>query len=145
MLLKLDHTRIADTMSGHGIEFRFNLPAASYFGGVFEHLVRTVKTTLYTVLSRFSDTCHEDIFLTALVEVESIVNSRLLTPFSDDYNALTPNHSISGRADPQLPPNVASLDPRTYGRRWRIAQQISENAWTRFRQEYLPELTELHK
>ena len=51
VFLNSDHTRIADTMSGHGREFLFNPPAVTHFGGVFERLLRTVKTTLYTLLS----------------------------------------------------------------------------------------------
>lgn len=44
---------------------------------------------------------------TVLVETEAIVNSRILTPVSDDlndYEALTTNHFLIGRASPNSPP-----------------------------------------
>jgi len=44
---------------------------------------------------------------TVLFETEAIVNSRFLTPVSDDpndYETLTPNPFLIGRASPNSPP-----------------------------------------
>ena len=49
----------------------------------------------------------EETLHTVLVETEAIVNSRPLSPVSDnanDYEALTPNHSLIGRALPNSLP-----------------------------------------
>ena len=49
----------------------------------------------------------DEVLLTAIVEVESLEDSRPLTDVSsnaDDLEALTLNHFIIGKATPNLPP-----------------------------------------
>ena len=57
--------------------------------------------------------------LTAIVEVESLEDSRPLTDVSsnaDDLEALTPNHFIIGRPTPNLPPGIF-IDNRYHAKR----------------------------
>ena len=65
--------------------------------------------------------------MTILTEVEALVNSRPLTPVSDDINdleALTPNHFIMGRASTALPTcvtydaNITPLPTITKRNKW---------------------------
>ena len=82
--------------------------------------------------------------LTIFAEVESIVNSRPLTPASDDvndYEPLTPNHFLVGRCNPNLPIGIFGKTDMTSRKRWRQVQVTADHFWQRFRMEYLPRLT----
>ena len=83
--------------SGVGVDWRFNVPRAPWWGGVFERLVRSTKRCLRKILgqAKFS---HDELF-TALVEIEMVLNSRPLTYVSaDDLDEpLTPSHLLVGR------------------------------------------------
>lgn len=83
-----------------------------------------------------------------MCEVESIMNSRLLTKVSNDPNdleALTPNHLLLLRPGPSLPPGVVDESDMYTQRRWRQAQYLSDVFWRRWLKEYLPELQRRQK
>ena len=144
----MDHNKIADQLSAMGIEWRFNPPAAPHFGGSWERLNKSLKSTLSIVLGGERDAYHEDVLHTALVETEAIINSRPLTATSDDPDdlcALTPNHFLIGRADPRIPPAVPIIDCKNHRKRWKRAQNLRAHLWSRFRREYIPELTTRNK
>ena len=78
------------------------------------------------------------------METEAIVNSRPLTPVSDDptdLEAVTPNNFLIGRANPEIPPDTAVDETTTHRKRWRLVQYISQQMWKRFRLEYIPQLS----
>ena len=86
----------------------------------------------------------EETLHTVLVETEAIVNSRPLTPVSDDsndYEALTPNHFLVGRASPNSPPGRFGERKINSRKRWRMAQALADMIWRMWRKEYLPTLT----
>ena len=142
----LDHTNIADTLATKGIKWNFNPPEGPHFGGVWERLVRSVKTTLRVILG--NSTYREDVLHTALTEAESIINSRPLTALSDspvDYEALSPNHFLIGSQNPQTPPDVPAPNHLNYRKYWQHAQILADHFWQRFQKEYLPELQRRHK
>ena len=80
---------------GVGIKWRLNVPKAPWWGGLFERLVRSTKH-LRKPLGR-AKLLHE--LLTALIEIETALNSRLLTYISaDDLDEpLTHSHLLVGR------------------------------------------------
>ena len=64
----------------------------------------------------------------AMTEVESPVNSHPLTQVSsevDNLQALTTNHFILGRANPNLPPNTFVDKEISSRKRWCQAQVIT--------------------
>ena len=102
-------------------------------GGVWERLVRSCKKALDAVLT-------DEVLVTAITEVEWLVNSRPLTEEIsdvDDLEALTPNHFIIGRASPNLPPGIFADKEISCQKRWRQAQVITTHVWNRWLQEYL--------
>ena len=141
-LQELDQDAIGAFARNRGIKWQFNPPDAPHMGGVWERLVRSVKTALRAILS---DRVVEDYTLyTLLTEVESIINSRPLTPCSDDVNdleCLTPNHFLLGRRSPNLPPGVFYDQDMCLRKRWKQAQFLTEQFWKRWVREYLPTLT----
>ena len=82
------------SMATHGIKKRFILPASPWWGGFYERLVRTVKTTLKKVIGH-GDT---EELQTVLCEIEDTINSRPLTyQNGDDFDSsITPIHIIFG-------------------------------------------------
>ena len=85
----------------------------------------------------------DEMLLTATAQVESFLNSRPLTYVFDDPSepeALTPNHLLLGRANPNLPPDVFPTRDLNAKECWRRAQAIATQFWRRWMREYLPPL-----
>ena len=81
---------------------------------------------------------------TILTEVEGLVNSRPLTPVSDsinDFEALTPNHFLIGRANANLPFSVSFETDMCSRKRWKQVQFLVNQFWRRWKKEYLPLIT----
>ena len=80
--------------------------------------------------------------------MEAVLNGRPLTHNSadpSDYNALTPNHFLLGRANTATPPDLVADREINSRRRWRQAQVIANHIHKRWLKEYLPSLTVRHK
>ena len=76
---------------------------------------------------------------TLLCEVESIINSRPLTPSSDDpddFEALTPNHLLLLKTSASLPPGVFKVIDVYSRRQWRQVQYLANIFWSRWIREY---------
>ena len=111
-------------------------------GGVWERLVRSCKKALNVFLQ--NQVLTDEVLLTAISEVESLVNSRPLTEVSsdvDDLEALTPNHFLIGRATPNLPTGIFADKEISSQKGWRKAQVIITHIWKRWLRKYLPGLT----
>ena len=82
-------------------EWKFIVPRAPWWGGWWERLIRSVKTSLRKSVGRSLLTRTE--LETVIHEVESCINSRPLTFVSSDLDSntiLTPSHFLLGRASP---------------------------------------------
>lgn len=132
------------------VKWTFNVPKAPWWGGVFERLVRSVKRCLKKMLGHARLSYDE--LLTALVEVERVLNSRPLTVVSaeDTEEPLTPSHLIVGRRlrdapDPQCPePEEFEVDCDIVTKRARYLSRTIDQFWQRWRKEYLVGLREMH-
>lgn len=69
-------------VSSESIQWHFIPPSAPHFGGIWEAGVKSVKTHLVRVTGNHLMTYEE--FYTVLCQIESILNSRPLTPCSSD-------------------------------------------------------------
>ena len=142
----LDQTRIKEQVVHDGIQWRFNPPGGSHHGGIFEALIKSAKKALRAILGESKTTDEE--LLTAVVEVEGILNSRPLTYCSRDPNdehVLTPNHFLHGQMGGQLAPRVIddlAFNPRN---RWRFIQDLISKCWRRLMKEYLSTLNTRNK
>jgi hypothetical protein len=77
-----------------------------------------------------------------------LLNGRPLTHVSthlSDKEALTPNHFLLERANPNLPPDVFVDKEISSRKRWRQAQVIVNHVWKRWLKEYVPNLLERQK
>ncbi|XP_062534520.1 uncharacterized protein LOC134203653 [Armigeres subalbatus] len=108
---RIHRERITTEMAKDGIQWHFNPPSAPHFGGLLEAAVRVTKNHLMKVIGE-NPVSAED-YSTLLTQVEACLNSRPLTPMSDDPNdlePLTPAHFLIGSSLQALPdPALTSI------------------------------------
>ena len=132
----MDQAKISDTLSQDRIQCFFNPPSAPHFGGVWERLVKSAKKALKIILN--GQLVNDETLLTSMAEVESLLNSRLLTHVSvdpQDLEAITPNHFVIGRNSPNVPPDVFDERDLNSRKRWRQAQTLTDHFWRRWLHE----------
>ncbi|XP_029054284.1 uncharacterized protein LOC114881619 [Osmia bicornis bicornis] len=142
--LGTEHDAISNHLARQNIERKFIPPRAPHFGGLWEAAVKATKRHLNTVTKGLVSTFEEYYTL----EIESILNSRPLTPLSSDPNdllALTPAHFLVG--DTLLLPAEHSYVnvPDNKLSRWQHLQKVRQHFWTRWHREYLQELQKRQK
>lgn len=94
----LNSTKIKDILFKQGcdlIEVKLNVPHASHMGGVWERMIRSVRSVLSSLLNQLGTQLVDEALRTLMTEAENVINSRSLT-ISDlsDLSAaepLTPN------------------------------------------------------
>ena len=138
-----------------GTTWRFIPKRAPWYGGFWERLIGTVKTSLKKVLGRAFITL--TILQTTVVEVEAVLNDRPITYLSsttDDPEPLTPAHLLYSRRIVSLPHPVVEddeeSDPDYYSSnqmRTKVDRQgmLLQHFQSRWKKEYLTTLRELHR
>ena len=137
------------------VKWSFNLEKAPWWGGVFERMVRSTKRCLRKMIGQAKISLDE--LLTAVTEVEAIVNSRpLLYVTSDDLEEpLTPSHLLVGWRVLSLPDDLGyrgeitdvdfEVTPTSLSRRAKYLNGVLNQFWRRWRNEYLLELRDGHR
>ena len=131
------------------IEFVFNPPTASHFGGVFERQIGTIRKVLSGLLLEQSTSLTDECLSTLLHEVSAIINCRPLSHInlSDScIEPLTPNHLLTQKSRIVVSPPGEFVRQDLYlSKRWRRVQYLANIFWTRWRQEYLGEINKRRK
>lgn len=132
---------ILKTLSSDNIQWHY-IPARSpHFGGLWEAAVKSVKYHLRRIMGNIPLTYEETYSL--LVQIEAILNSRPLTPLSDDPNDLSflsPAHFLIGDSLMAIAePNLCDLKVNHLSR-WQHLQQMRQHFWNRWSKEYLSQL-----
>lgn len=123
------------------LEWHFIPASAPHMGGLWEAGVKNCKSHLKKIAGQIRHTFEE--FSTILANIEACLNSRPLTPLSediDDFNALTPGHFLIGSSllSPAEPEEVECKSSLL--NRWRRLKFISQEFCRRWKSEYLKEL-----
>ncbi|XP_062712613.1 uncharacterized protein LOC134289907 [Aedes albopictus] len=138
----------AGTFTNARTKWVFNPPAAPHMGGLWERMVRSVKTAMQAIGSSQRHP-NEETFETIVLEAESVVNSRPLTYIaleSSDQEALTPSHFLLYGTQGVIQPSVQPLQYSCALRdSWTLAQWTIDEFWRRWIREYLPVLTRRSK
>lgn len=77
-----NHNKIQGALVQDGVTWTFIPTAASHHGGICEHLIRSVRGVLTSVLHQ--QTLDDEGLQMVLCEVEAILNSRPITKVSDE-------------------------------------------------------------
>lgn len=128
------------------IEWHFIPPHAPHFGGIWEAAVKSAKIHLKRIVSDAALTFEE--MYTVLAQIEAVMNSRPITPLSDDPNDLTyltPGHFLVGDALTSFPQQDVTHVPINRLSRWQRVIQINQHFWKRWSHEYLQQLQQRTK
>jgi len=121
-------------------------PNAPHFGGLWEAAVKSAKIHLNRIVGKAHLTFEE--MSTVLYEIEAILNSRPLTPLSEDPNdlaCLTPGHFLVGTSLNSFPYEYLEDISENRLLRWQRVEQIRQHFWRRWSSEYLQSLQERNK
>ena len=130
---------LSEILAKQRVVWQFNPPGAPHFGGIWERLVRSCKKSMIAILGSRRLTL--PVLTTTMCLVEQTLNSRPLTPVSDDpedLEALTPNHFLLGRpaiSEPLFPDASRYVNCRKL---YRVSQAYHEMIWKRWAHDYLP-------
>ncbi|XP_058456735.1 uncharacterized protein LOC131434107 [Malaya genurostris] len=136
-----EQNRISKQLAEDGIQWHLIPPRSPNFGGLWEAAVKVAKTHLVRQLG--SSTLSYEELATVLTMIEGCMNSRPLTPFSDDpsdLSALTPAHFLVKNMIRPLPePDIRHVPLNRLTQYQRI-QAYAQRFWYRWRNEYLKQL-----
>ncbi|XP_054259644.1 uncharacterized protein LOC128984366 [Macrosteles quadrilineatus] len=109
------------------ISFHFNPPAAPHQGGLWEGAIKSVKHHLRHVIGDHVLTLSE--FMTLTTQVEAILNSRPLTPMSNDpsdVTVLTPGHFLVGAQLASVPDENLEEVPDNRLKHWHLVKALNQ-------------------
>ena len=144
----LDVDRIQKKALRPDTNFHFMTPtASSHCGGrrLWKRPVKTAKQALKSAL--ITNLVSKQVLRVTLTTIQRIVNSRPITPVSDnirDLEALTPNHLLLKHRADCTPQSIVS-DADIYRSSWKQIQYLSNVYWMRWLKLYLPSLQRLTK
>ncbi|XP_018402564.1 PREDICTED: uncharacterized protein LOC108779585 [Cyphomyrmex costatus] len=146
--LRTDQTQaeLAQALRDQEIEWKFIPPNAPHFGGLWEAAVKSAKRHLSRITGKASLTFEE--LQTIFCEIEAILNSRPLTPLSEDPNdlsSLTPGHFLIGTPLNSFPYHDLTDVNENRLLRWQRVEQARQHFWSRWSKEYLHTLQERNK
>lgn len=144
--LNQQNTNIQADLANQKINWHFIPPRSLNFGGLWESAVKSMKRHFYAVTKGLILTFEE--CYTLLVEIEAVLNSRPLTPLSNDprdLSVLTPSHLLIGDNMIQPVQNSYLETPDNRLSRWQHLQKVRQDFWLRWQREYLSELQHRHK
>lgn len=156
-LTVFSHKSFQDYLIQNNISWIFIPPYSPNFGGIWEAAVKSAKYHLKRVVGEQILSYTE--LETLLCQIEAILNSRPLTPLSQDLGsleALTPAHFLTGSPLTSLPdlfhpevplPNSKQVEeiPLTDNKYFKLRNQMLAAFWTRWSSEYLKTLQHRRK
>ncbi|XP_053697434.1 uncharacterized protein LOC128744438 [Sabethes cyaneus] len=130
------------------IQWTFNPPTASHFGGAWERLIRIIKGCLKVLFKSFpTKNPSPDTLRSALIQVSAILNKRPLTHIpieTIEDKVLTPFHFLILRSGEEVPPQEYNLTQ--YDREhWKQALKASTQFWNTWKTQYVATLCKRNK
>ena len=129
---------VCNFMAHQGIEWETIPPRSPHFGGLWEAAVKSMKRHLRRVVGLRILSFEE--LNTLVIQIESILNSRPLSPMSNDPNDLqpiTPAHFLLGRPASDLPSTDISNKSMSLPQRFRLLERVKNDFWKTWYRDYL--------
>jgi hypothetical protein len=145
LLKTLDWDRIIENGTVNRIQWKFNPPTASWWGGWWERLIRIIKDVLKRVIGRACLSYEE--MVTVLCDCEAVINSRPLTYISEsdsDFVPLSPSLFLQDIKEIGVP-DCDAADHKSLNKRVKYRLAIQRDLRKRFRSEYLGSLIQRPK
>lgn len=128
-------TQLIRYLVTRNIQWHFSPPYSPHFNGLVEAAVKSMKFHIIRIMAE-SNLSFEH-FSTVLVRIEAVLNSRPISPISDninDFTALTPGHFLIGKsrlARPHPPSNENLIA------KYQQMEAMVQHFWHRFRMDVL--------
>jgi hypothetical protein len=140
------NTAIENHLEIEQISWHFIPPRSPHMGGLWEAAVKSTKGHLKRVIGNVILNYEE--LNTLLTMIEACLNSRPLTPVSNDpadFSALTPGHFLIGDAlTSPAEPDLAEI-PCNRLNRYQLLMKLRQHFWSRWSKEYLHQLQQRTK
>jgi hypothetical protein len=146
---------IHDFLVHNQCEWLHITPYSPWKGGFYERIVKSIKHSFYKSFGR--TVLQLDAFQTAFAEIESILNSRpLTTQLSDELAPLRPidflqrhlniSMPLASEGDSEDPDFLPQITSKAQAEEAiRSAEQVVEQYWSIWRENYLKDLRDHHK
>ncbi|XP_055947045.1 uncharacterized protein LOC129980690 [Argiope bruennichi] len=137
---------LANYLTTEQVTWKFIPPRSPNFGGLWEAGDKSFKHHLKRVVGNARLTMEQ--FLTIVIQIEGILNSRPLTPLSSDPNnfeILTPGHFLIGRPINCIPDPDYSERKDNLLSQWQRLSKMVQTIWKKWKLDYLNNLQARHK
>ena len=138
--------KITEFLAQDGIKWNFIPPRSPHFGGLWESHIKLAKFHLKRVMGNNVFTFEE--LSTVFTQIEACLNSRPLSPISNDISdltPLTPGHFLIGDSLVALPePDVRDIKCNRL-KRYQYLKQLVQHFWDRWYKECLSDLNRRYK
>ncbi|XP_018359963.1 PREDICTED: uncharacterized protein LOC108759145 [Trachymyrmex cornetzi] len=133
--------KLNDFFSETRIQWQNIPPNAPHFGGLWEAAIKSAKYHMKRIIGNAS--LNYDEMSTVITEIEAILNSRPISPMSNDLNdvqALSPGHFLIGQPlNSYSHPNLEDIQINRLSR-WQLVERLRQHFWQRWQIEYLNSL-----
>lgn len=147
LISKMKNNEVMKFLSENSICWSFVPTYSPHFGGLWESSVRVCKQYLKRIVGQSFLTLLE--LETLLCQVESILNSRPLTPLSDDSESLeylSPGHFLVGQPLVQLPVLEHCQERNCkLNQRFKFLENLKAGFWKAWSNNYLNTLQQRYK
>ncbi|GFX98937.1 integrase catalytic domain-containing protein [Trichonephila clavipes] len=136
---------VQNFVTQESITWHFIPPTAPHIGGLWEAGIKSTKQLLIKTMK--SAVLNFEELVTLVTQIEACLNSRPLTPLSNDpqdLQPLTPGHFLIGAPMASFPEEVPS-QPACLKKRWNLIQHLRSQFWRRWHLEYLNQLQQRTK
>ncbi|XP_070169554.1 uncharacterized protein [Polyergus mexicanus] len=141
LLEETTQKRIHEYLAEQFISWKFIPPYSPHIGGLWEAAVKSAKTHMRKIIGT-TPLSFEKLY-TVLTLIEACLNSRPITPLSNDpsdLQPLTPGHFLIGDAITAIPEhNLMDLSINCLTR-YQLLSQTQQHFWVRWSKEYIAQL-----
>lgn len=134
---------VSEFLAKDKIRWHFIAANSPHLGGIWEAAVKSTKYHLRRVLGNNEASLHYEEMSTLLAQIEACLNSRPLTPISNDpkdYLPLTPAHFLIGDSLLSIPQLDVENTPINRLTRYHHLQRLVQSFWSRWSHDYLCQL-----